>query len=99
MKGLKTGGRKPGSVNRVTGSMRKLLDELIRGQWYTVQNDLKSLKPKDRLFIISKLLKFTTPEFSSVNMNLNAMSDDELQRIVEHIRETESTDEQAQRID
>jgi hypothetical protein len=57
----KTGGRKQGSLNKTTVSLRSKIHLLIENQWVTVESDLKSLEPKDRLSFLERLLKYVLP--------------------------------------
>lgn len=51
-------GRPKGSLDRVFRRVRELITELVEENLETIQEDFKSLSPKDRLEVMSKLLPF-----------------------------------------
>lgn len=63
---IKTGGRKAGTPNKVTGTIKDFVSELINQNREQIKNDLKSLKPKDRLFVIEKFMQYVIPKQQSV---------------------------------
>jgi len=61
-------GRPKGVPNKVNASLREKITALIDKNWETVQNDLDSLEPKDRLNFMDKLLSYTLPKLQSVSV-------------------------------
>lgn len=55
-------GRPKGTPNKVTSTIRNWIVELINDNREQLQNDLKSLDPKDRLSFIEKLLPYILPK-------------------------------------
>lgn len=80
----KTGGRKKGTPNKVTGTTRAWLDGLIGKNRAQMERDLKALEPKERLYILEKFMQYTTPKMQSVEakIDFNRLSDEELDFIV-----------------
>lgn len=62
MKGQKTGGRKPGSENKITTILRQQITCFLTENWNTVQKDFRSLEPKDRLMFYDKMLSYGLPK-------------------------------------
>lgn len=73
-KGRKTGGRKPGSVNKTTKLSRELIVNVLdkyQGSGLMAE-DLESLPPKDRLDVMVKLMGFVLPKMQSTQVDLTA---------------------------
>lgn len=73
----KTGGRKAGTPNKVTKSVRESLRDAIVGylngsneKGYSLENDLYSIQePAGRLAMVAKLLPYAAPKLQSVSFN------------------------------
>lgn len=71
MKGShKTGGRQAGTPNRVTGELRSFVSNLIDDNREQIVKDLKSLRPKERLAVIEKLMQFVLPRQQAVRADI-----------------------------
>jgi hypothetical protein len=83
----KTGGRKPGTPNKVTGNMRVQVGNFLSKNWYKVQKDFNKLEPKEKLFFIEKLLKYTTPALSSLEAKIDyeKLSDEDLDLLIDKL--------------
>ena len=55
------GGRAKGTPNRVTGTVREWLSELIDRNRAQIEADLATLDPKTRLFMLEKLMQYVIP--------------------------------------
>jgi hypothetical protein len=64
MRGQKTGGRKAGSLNKLTQETRELI--LSLSDKY-LSSDLESLEPRDRAVILTKLLSYILPKPTTEN--------------------------------
>ena len=71
MKGKKTGGRKKGSINKVTAITRSLINELASGMLDKVRKDIKNLEPKDRVHVFLKLAEFNVAKPQTINLSLS----------------------------
>lgn len=88
--GNKTGGRIKGTPNKTTGQLKSLVNDFISENWAQVQKDFKSkrLHPRDRLFFVEKLLKYSVPIMGSTNTSLEikkqleSLSDADLDKVV-----------------
>lgn len=59
--GKKTGGRAPGTPNKLTGYMSEALGTVLGGEIGQLPKFLAKLEPKDRLDVVVKLLEFALP--------------------------------------
>lgn len=75
MQGRKTGGRKKGTPNRVSGDMKAILAGFA-SEYYNsgeFEKDFKAmLDPKDRLEIFTKILPYFIPKMQAVQADINA---------------------------
>lgn len=71
MKGKKTGGRQKGSLNRSTLQVRNYFLELINSNLETIQDDLNTLEPLQRIKIIIELSKFVLPTLKATDLTIN----------------------------
>lgn len=63
----KTGGRKAGTPNKVTGTVKEWIAAIIDGNREQFEDDLAALEPGERVRIISNLLQYVTPKLQSVS--------------------------------
>ena len=68
-------GRKLGSQNVVTGTIKQNLQKLIENNLDTLDADLKSLTPKDRIKAITDLCKFIVPTLKQVDAEVTNTTD------------------------
>lgn len=61
-KGYKTGGREPGTPNKLTRELRAALKNVLSDEIDAIPETLSSLEPKDRLELLVKLLPFALPK-------------------------------------
>lgn len=73
-KGRKTGGRKPGSLNKTTKVSREMIVGVLEKYQESgmMSEDLEALEPKDRIDIMVKLMNFVLPKMQSTQMDLIA---------------------------
>jgi hypothetical protein len=67
-KGVKTGGRTKGAVNKTTTEIREHFQNLVSNNLDQLNNDLKSLEPLHRLKIIIELSKFVVPTLKATEL-------------------------------
>ncbi len=58
----KTGGRKAGTPNKVTGTIKEFLANVIDDNREQIEKDLKVLEPKDRLMMLERFMQYVTPK-------------------------------------
>jgi len=67
-KGIKTGGRTAGAVNKTTTEIRERFQNLVSDNLEQLDNDLKSLEPLQRLKMIIELSKFVVPTLKATEL-------------------------------
>lgn len=58
----KTGGRKKGTQNKTTKELKEAINHLVSNNIDTLQSDLDSLEPKERILMIERFLKYCIPK-------------------------------------
>lgn len=83
----KTGGRKVGTPNKVTASVKVWLSGLIDKNRKQIEKDLKQLEPKERLQVLEKLMQYVVPKQQAVSadVNIDRLSDEQLDSLVEEL--------------
>jgi dsRNA-specific ribonuclease len=67
--GRKFGGRSKGTPNKATNEIRDFFRNLISSNLDTIQQDLDTLEPKDRLKVILEISKFILPTLKATEIN------------------------------
>lgn len=68
-------GRKVGSQNLTTQSIKQNLQMLVENNMETLDADLKSLSPKDRIKAITDLVKYIIPTLKQVDAEVTNTTD------------------------
>ena len=68
-------GRKLGSINVSTASIKQNLQMLVENNLDTLDADLKALTPKDRIKAITDLCKFIVPTLKQVDAEVTNTTD------------------------
>ncbi|MCX6236372.1 MAG: hypothetical protein NTY07_02255 [Bacteroidia bacterium] len=68
MKGLKTGGREQGTLNRVTQLQREFIQSLLDSQQDKIKCELNSLTGKDYLSVITGLMEYAMPKLQQTEL-------------------------------
>ena len=71
-RGVKTGGRRLGTSNAITTKTKEAISQLIEGSLDGLKDDLKELSPKDRLSVITNLLKYVIPTLKASEVVLDS---------------------------
>lgn len=58
----KTGGRGKGTPNKVTGTLKEFISEIIDENRDRIKEDLEALEPKDRLQVLEKMMQYIVPK-------------------------------------
>lgn len=75
--GLKKGntnnpkGRPKGSLNKTTKDIRELFQSILDENLELINEDIKTLNPKDRILTLLKLSEFIVPKLKSIDLNGN----------------------------
>jgi hypothetical protein len=84
-KGIKTGGRTAGALNKTTTEIREHYQNLVSDNLKQLDSDLKSLEPLQRLKIIIELSKFVVPtlkQIDATNDNINSFDNFNIKDLV-----------------
>lgn len=68
-KNNKLGGRKPGSVNKITQNMREFYLNILESNMENFQDDLENLEPKERIKVIMELAGYFLPKLKSIDIS------------------------------
>ena len=69
--GVKYGGRQKGSPNRMTKELRSVLKDVLYQELEQIQTHLDTLKPKERVELLIKLMPFVLPKVTSISHTTN----------------------------
>ncbi len=86
-------GRPKGTLNKSTQEVKNLLQQFISCNIVTLQNDFDKLEPKDRLMFFERALRFILPTQNHNEININTMSDSELDRLCDSLISKMNNDE------
>lgn len=71
MKGEKTGGRSSGTPNKATTELKQWVKTLLESNQTQFEADLLAVEPKERLQIMTTLLKYSIPTIQSTQLDVN----------------------------
>lgn len=66
----KTGGRQVGTPNKVSGTLKEFVANLLDDNRDQIVKDIKALKPRARLAILEKMMPYVIPKQQSVEANM-----------------------------
>lgn len=78
-------GRPKGKPNKITTSLKQIVKDFLDNNAKSLQQDFEALEPKDRLQFYEKLLKYAIPTQTANEINLNTLSDETLDIIMDKI--------------
>lgn len=80
-------GRPLGKPNRVTTELKQRIKAFLDDNFDTIEQDFKSMEPKDRAMFFEKLLSYAIPKQSStdISMNFEQFTEDDLNTIVTNL--------------
>lgn len=76
MQGVKTGGRKAGTPNRVTRELRDTLKAVIGKELEQIAVTLEQLPARERLDVVIKLLPYCMPKIDTIGGSYDSSWDD-----------------------
>lgn len=87
----KTGGRVKGTPNKVTGTLKSWITDLINCNRSQMEKDLKDLDPKDRLMFLEKMMQYVIPKQAAqqVKLDFDNLTDEQLQQIINELKKEE----------
>ncbi len=59
------GGRAAGTPNKVTGTLKSWITDLINCNRSQMEKDLKNLDPKDRLMFLEEMMQYVIPKHAA----------------------------------
>jgi hypothetical protein len=83
--GKKFGGRQKGSLNVKTAEIKELVLSFISQNVNDLQVHYDSLDAEKKLLFFERLLKFVLPTNQKTELNINAMTDEELTRLCDEL--------------
>jgi len=69
--GIKYGGREKGTPNKLTKELRTVLKDVLYQELEQIQERLDTLKPKERIELLIKLLPYALPKVTSISYTAN----------------------------
>ncbi len=81
------GGRAAGTPNKVTGTLKNWITDLINCNRLQMEKDLKRLDPKDRLMFLEKMMQYVIPKQAAqqVKLDFESLTDEQLEDIINHL--------------
>lgn len=91
MKREKTGGRKKGTPNKSSASLRQSIQTILENNIEQYQGDLNEMSAKDRVASINNLMKFSLPQLKAqdvkMNVDTNGVDESILDEILKGIKD------------
>lgn len=78
-------GRPKGSPNRTTATAREWLAGLLDKNRKQIERDIKALDPKDRLLILEKLMSYTVPKVSGLQISMDQLTEEQMNIVVNEL--------------
>lgn len=74
----KSGGRKAGTPNKATTDLKSKISALVDEQFETIQTDLESLDPKERVTAYLKFLEYVLPKQREQKIDLSTLTEEQI---------------------
>jgi|GEM_PF-201000 len=79
----KTGGRKKGTPNKITGDLREWLSGFLNGNREQLEKDFAALEPDERILAFSRLLGYVIPKQQAMTVEAQTEAEfKQLQRLL-----------------
>lgn len=78
----KTGGRVSGKQNKASSDIKSRIASLIDSQFDSIQADLETLEPKDRVTAYLKFMEYVLPKQREQKIDLSALTDEQVDEIL-----------------
>lgn len=87
-------GRPKGTPNKTTVFLRERIKTFLDKNWAQVERDFKKLDPQKKIIFFEKLLSYAVPKLkeSDIKLNLEALTDEQLNQIIDKILQNETKD-------
>lgn len=67
----KTGGRQAGTPNKVTGTLKEFIVDLLNDYREQIDKDLKALRPKERVAAYLNMMQYAVPKQQAVSADVD----------------------------
>lgn len=67
----KTGGRQAGTPNKVSGSLKEFIADLLNEDREQMKEDLKAMRPKERVAAYLSMLQYVIPKQQAVSADVD----------------------------
>lgn len=67
----KTGGREAGTPNKITGTLKDFVANLVDDNRQQIVDDLKTLRPRERLAVLERFMQYVLPRQQSVSADVS----------------------------
>jgi len=87
----KSGGRRPGTPNKITKDLREQITVLIKKNFERIESDFNKLDSEKRLIVLERYLKYCLPPLQNLNIQaelksqLEGLTDQQLDELAEKI--------------
>ncbi|RCR68317.1 hypothetical protein [Larkinella punicea] len=79
----KTGGRKPGTPNKVNSTIKERIVQLIDDKFDDIKDDLDKLDPEDRVSAYLKMLEYVLPKQRETKIDVSSLTDEQIDDLLE----------------
>jgi hypothetical protein len=67
----KTGGRQAGTPNKITGSLKGFITDLLNDNREQIKEDLKAMRPKERIAAYLNMMQYVLPKQQAVSADVS----------------------------
>ena len=80
-------GRPKGTPNKITADLRLKINAIVEKQIESIESDLQSLEPMQRLQIVEKLISYCVPKLQaqSFEIDFTKLSNDQLDYVINQL--------------
>ena len=80
-------GRPKGTPNKITADLRLKINAIVEKQIESIESDLQSLEPMQRLQIVEKLISYCVPKLQaqSFEIDFTKLSNDQLDNVINQL--------------
>ena len=80
-------GRPKGTPNKITADLRLKINAIVEKQIESIESDLQSLEPMQRLQIVEKLISYCVPKLQaqSFEIDFTKLSNDQLDCVINQL--------------
>jgi len=86
----KTGGREAGTPNKITGTLKDFVANLVDDNRLQIIDDLKALRPRERLAVLERMMQYVLPKQQAVSADVD-LSGLSKELVITHVGKPEDT--------